>query len=177
MLVNILELMVRVLAPILSFTCDEVWDYYPEGLRELERAPAVALAGWPEASDFAPQIPAADATRIADEFVTLLDVREAVTKALEESPFKKSQEAALTITAPAAIIEVLQAQPAQLLPELFIVSEVALTTGEGTEVTVEVKPASGEKCPRCWNYRELGTDQSHPEVCSRCAAALTALGK
>jgi isoleucyl-tRNA synthetase len=175
-LANILEVLVRVLAPILSFTCDEVWDYYPEGLREPERPEAVALAGWPEAPDFAPPIPAADAERIADEFVTLLDVREAVTKALEESGFKKSQQAALVITAPAAISQVLAAQPVQLLPELFIVAEVALETGDGTDILVEVREADGEKCPRCWNYRELGSDPARPEVCARCARVLTELG-
>ena len=176
-LLNILEVMVRALAPILSFTCDEVWDNYPQGLCEPGRAEAVALAGWPEASDFAPQVPQAEAERISDEFVTLLDVREAVTKALEDSEFKKSQQAALTITAPSAIIEVLQAQPSGLLTELFIVSEVTLECGQDSEVLVQVSEATGQKCPRCWNYRELGADATHPDVCSRCAEVLSVLGK
>ncbi|MDR2035744.1 MAG: isoleucine--tRNA ligase [Coriobacteriales bacterium] len=175
-LANILEVLVRVLAPIWSFTCDEVWDYYPEGICEPDRAQAIALAGWPEATDFDPQVTAAEQARIADEFITVLDVREAVTKALEESAFTKSQQASLVITAPAGIIEVLKAQGEQLLTELFIVAEVELVAGEGTEVTVEVNAASGEKCPRCWNYRELGVDAAHPEVCERCAAVLTGLG-
>jgi hypothetical protein len=41
---------------------------------------------------------------------------------------------------------------------------------------VEVTRAAGEKCPRCWNIRELGTDVAHPAVCGRCAAVLTELG-
>lgn len=178
-LANILEVLVRVMAPVLSFTCDEVWDHYPEGLCEEGRAGAVALAGWPAASDFVPQVPAGEQERIADEFVVILDVREAVTKTLEGSDYGKSQQAALTITAPPAIIEVLQAQPKGLLTELFIVSEVSLvrSEGDGTEIAVAVQEASGEKCPRCWNYRELGTDPSHPEVCGRCAEVLTGLGR
>ncbi len=175
-LLNILEVLVRVLSPILSFTCDEVWDYYPQGLRYPGRPEAVALAGWPEASDFKPQVSASEQKRIADEFVTLLDVREAVTKALEESECKKSQQAALVMSAPSAIIEVLRAQPEDLLTELFIVSAVELEQSEGTDITVAVHEAAGEKCPRCWNYLELGTDPSHPEVCGRCAEVLTSLG-
>ena len=42
-------------------------------------------------------------------------------------------------------------------------------------MTVEVSPADGEKCPRCWNLRDLGTDAAHPEVCARCAGVLKAL--
>jgi isoleucyl-tRNA synthetase len=175
-LTNILEVLVRVLAPILSFTCDEVWDYYPAGLSTPNRAGAIALAGWPEAADFVPQIPPAEASRIASEFALILDVREVVTKALEESGCKKSQQAALTITAPPATLEVLAAQEEHLLEELFIVSEVLLAPGEGAEISVEVREAAGEKCPRCWNYRELGSDPTYPEVCQRCAAVLTSLG-
>lgn len=176
-LVNILEVLVRVLAPIMSFTCDEVWDYYPEGLREKDRVAAVALAGWPEASDFVPQIPASDAERIADEFITILDVREAVTKALEQSEFKKSQQAALVITAPSALIAVLEAQEAGLLEELFIVADVTLRKGLDLEVAVEVIEASGDKCPRCWNYRTLGGHADYPDVCTRCAEVLHGLGE
>jgi isoleucyl-tRNA synthetase len=62
-LMNILEVLVRVLAPILSFTCDEVWEHFPPALRGGQDRPAsVQLAGWPARSDFAPALPAADAT-------------------------------------------------------------------------------------------------------------------
>jgi len=40
------------------------------------------------------------------------------------------------------------------------------------ELAVEIHPASGEKCPRCWNLRDLGSDSEHPEVCARCAKVL-----
>ena len=175
-LTNILEVMARVLAPILSFTCDEVWEYYPKGICEQGRDQAIALAGWPEASDFYPQISDEEARRISDEFVTILDVREAVTKALEESPYTKSQQASLLIKVPSAIYEVLSAQQTGLIPELFKVCNVVMAVGEGAEVLVEVSEAKGERCPRCWNYRELGTDTSYPDVCQRCAAVLADLG-
>jgi len=175
-LVNILEVLVRIMAPILSYTCDEVWDYYPQGLSYPDKPPAIALAGWPEAADFDPQIPQTDAQRIVDEFAVLLDVREVVTKALEESEFTKSQQAALEIVAPGTIIDVLKAQDDQLLPELLIVSEVLLTVGNDSEIFVKVRHASGEKCPRCWNYRTLGANPAYSEVCVRCAAVLASVG-
>ena len=57
-LMNILEVLVRVLAPILSFTTDEVWESYPQGLRSENGHPqSVQLAGWPEDSDFMPAVP------------------------------------------------------------------------------------------------------------------------
>lgn len=174
-LTNILEVMVRTFAPILSFTCDEVWDYYPPGLSELNRVPAVALAGWPELSDFDPQISQDEAQRISDVFVLLLELREGVTKALEQSEFKKSQEAALIFTLSPGAHEMLSAQPTQLLTEFFIVSEVTLKRAESAETLIEVRKASGEKCPRCWNYRILGEDTNHPELCARCAQVLTEL--
>ena len=58
--------------------------------------------------------------------------------------------------------------------ELFIVSEVSFE--EGDELECAVGEAHGEKCPRCWNYRELGTQAAHPAVCARCAEVLDAIG-
>ena len=49
-----------------------------------------------------------------------------------------------------------------------------LVAGEGR--SVEVLHAHGETCPRCWNFRELGGDPAHPEVCGRCATVLGELG-
>ena len=57
-LFNILEVLVRVLSPILSFTADEVWECYPEAMRNREgRVCNVQLAGWPHRSDFVPALP------------------------------------------------------------------------------------------------------------------------
>ena len=80
-LMNILEVLVRVLAPVLSFTTDEVWEHYPQAMRERAGRPTnVQLAGWPKASDFAPAIPA-DGERVSEDFGVIMGVREVVTKA------------------------------------------------------------------------------------------------
>ena len=166
-LAQILGVLVRVLAPVLSFTCEEVWQFMPADLRD-ERS--VHLSDWPDlALD-------ADAGReLMVAFGELLDVRELVTKALEDArnakEIGKSQEASVQITAPAKTLKMLEARPSGALAELFIVGEVML--GVGDEVGVVVSRAAGDKCPRCWNIRDLGRDERHPEVCERCADVLS----
>lgn len=179
-LMHILEVLVRQLAPILTFTCDEVWEYYPDGLREENRAEAVQLAGWPEASDFNPTVPTSEAQSLLSDFEVVLGVRDAVTKALEqaraEKVIGKSQEAAVTVTVAPTAGDILRRLPGGTLEELFIVAAVNLLTEEDLpEPRVQVQKATGEKCPRCWNIRDLGGDSRYPEVCERCADVLSAL--
>ncbi|MCL2339714.1 MAG: isoleucine--tRNA ligase, partial [Actinomycetia bacterium] len=178
---QILETLVRLLAPILSFTCDEVWEYYPLGLVDADRPVSVLLAGWPTPVNLDPAPPTEEAERLLTDFAVVLNLREAVTKALEEARnhqvISKSQEALVTVQLPPEYWDILAALPADTLPELFIVSAVQLVAGPvDSAVQVDIQPASGQKCPRCWNLRELGSDPAHPEVCERCAAVLTALG-
>ena len=179
-LAHILELLVRQLAPILSFTCDEVWDFYPEGMRQQERVPAVALAGWPRIEDFAPAIPPSEEQSLLTDFETVLAVRDAVTKALEDARAQKtvgkSQEAAIGLRVTPDTAAILDKLPDGTLEELFIVAEVRVVVDEQlAETSVEISRATGEKCPRCWNIRELGHDARYPEVCDRCAAVLAEL--
>jgi isoleucyl-tRNA synthetase len=180
-LMHILEVLVRQLAPILTFTCDEVWEQYPEGLREENRAAAVQLAGWPELSDFTPAVPTEEAQRLLADFEIVLSVRDVVTKALEEARAEKvigkSQEAAVVVTVAPLAGDILQQLPAGTLEELFIVAEVRLTFEDGLlEPQAQIGKAAGEKCPRCWNIRELGSDSRYPEVCERCGEVLATLG-
>jgi len=164
----ILDAMVRLVAPILTFTSEEVWLAMPEALRG--DVVSVQLGGWPAvATD-----PIAGDLRAV--YGTVLEVKDVVTKALEEAradgTIGKSQEAAVTIEAPAEVVTALEARPA--LADLFIVSTVTLVPG-ADEVRVTVQRAEGEKCPRCWNIRtDIGSDAAHPEVCGRCAKVLGA---
>ena len=179
-MMNILEVLVRVLAPILSFTCDEVWECYPEAARNRAGRPeSVQLAGWPERADFTPALPdEAEADRVAERFGTALSVREAVTKALEDAReagvVKKSQEAAVTVTVPADLKLAVEQYGPEVFEELCIVSGVSFADGD--ELAASIAPAAGEKCPRCWNYRTLGGNAAHPHVCERCGDVLDAIG-
>jgi isoleucyl-tRNA synthetase len=166
-LAQVAAAMVRLVAPILTFTSEEVWTALPEPLRG--GADSVQLAGWPTLD-----VDERAAAGLRTAYGTVLGVRDVVTKSLEDArnagTIGKSQEATVTITAPAEVVESLRARPA--LADLFIVSDVKLEAGAaGTEVRID--RAEGEKCPRCWNIRtDVGQDAAHPEVCARCAAVL-----
>ena len=178
-LMNVLESLVRILAPVLSFTTDEVWEHYPEAERNRPgRVSNVQLAGWPRKGNFVPNVPEHAADDVYADFEQIMQVRDVVTKALEEArtakTVNKSQEAAVTVTAPADLAALLDRYGSEVLEELFIVSGVAVV--EGSELACEVKLAEGDKCPRCWNYRELGGNANHPHVCKRCGDALDSIG-
>jgi isoleucyl-tRNA synthetase len=177
---RICEAAVRLLAPILTFTCEEVWQHLPKIADRLE---SVHLAQFPDAADIlgSAAAPAEDAAQTRD-WATLLVVREQVLKALEEERnskrIGKSLEAQLIITAADPVYSVLQRHAAELR-YLFIVS--AATVAQGTAngsagVQVEVKKAEGAKCERCWNITpHVGEDKGYPTVCERCSPVLKEL--
>ena len=168
-----LHAVARALAPILSFTCEEVWDFLP---RQSGDAESVFLADFPtEWSEWF------DAD-LADKWDRLLDVRTEVQKALEavRAPKKEkqpgqigsSQEAHVTVAAQGATLELLRQYESEL-ERLFIVSHVTLKDAAPPAeqiVGASVVPAEGEKCPRCWNY--WIEPNSGAEVCGRCAGVL-----
>ena len=148
-------------SPIISFTAEEGWSHGPArwGLGEsvfLSELPGVE--GWEDSA-------------LAARWEGVLQVREAVTKAIEplraEKKLGKSQEARVTLSGPAWLSAFPQ------WAEILCVAEVE--TRPGAELTVAIEPAAGAKCPRCWRYqRDLGADAAHPEVCGRCAGQLAA---
>src|SRR3954469_973905 len=150
------EAMTRLLAPILSFTCDEVWQYLPKA----EGRPAsVHLAKFPESKDvLGDGVPEQD-SRQQEDWAQLLAVRDQVLKSLEEArnqkQIGKSLEAQVKVTASDPAYSVLE----RYKPDLryaFIVSQVELERGPSRNDTghlaVEVAKAAGTECERCWNY-------------------------
>ena len=177
-LLNILDVMVRVLAPILTFTTEEVWQHYPEGVKHCgENHESVQLASWPTRSGFKPELPA-DTSELEAKWVNIMLVRDVVTKALEEAraagTIKKSQEAAVSVSVPAGLLACVEGFAEEVFQELFIVASVKFE--QGVELSAAVSVADGEKCPRCWNITKLGGNEAHPDVCERCAAALDEIG-
>ena len=80
----------------------------------------------------------------------------------------------MTVRAPRSVLDVCERFDASVFEELFIVAGVTFEEADG--LAVEVVPAEGEKCPRCWNYRELGGNPNHPHVCARCGDVLDEIG-
>jgi len=170
------EALVRLLAPIMSFTAEEVWQYLPKAPH---REDSVHLALFPSTREIAPE---AD-SKSDEDWATLRSVRDEVLKALEEARNNKligtGLEAQVTLAAPDPVYSVL-ARHAGQLRYLFIVSAVTLVQGSGNgtgQVHVEIKKADGAKCERCWNYSiHVGEDKSYPTVCERCSAVLKEIG-
>jgi len=173
------EALVRILAPIMSFSCDEIWKSLPQ---VQGRPESVHLAGFWRAEEFLKGATDQDSTQTAD-WDTLHHVREQVLKALEDARHNKligaNLEAKVKLIASDAIYPVLERHKADLR-YLFIVSQVNVersASGNGTgALTVEVAKADGQKCERCWNYSvHVGEDRDYPTVCERCAPVLKEL--
>jgi isoleucyl-tRNA synthetase len=168
---KITEALVRLLAPILSFTADEVWDYLPavEG-----REASVHLALFPAPEDVYPEDPA----KLLAEWKQIFAVRDAALLVLEEARQEKrigkGLEAELLIQAAGELLELLRSHAAGL-KEILNVSGVNVI--EGPELSVAALPASGTKCNRCWNFMPVVANYGVWEtVCTRCHEALTTMG-
>jgi isoleucyl-tRNA synthetase len=174
-LLEILVALTKLMAPILSFTADEIWRMLPEGEKEPGRMASVYLAFSP-ASD--PRW--ADAA-LAQRWEQLLEVRTAVQGELEKQRRDKvigaSLEAKVELEATPDKYQLLK-QYEQDLPALFIVSQVVLDRVTNLPHPPDVRVrrvvrADGRKCERCWNYRPaVGTFPEHPTLCDRCIEAI-----
>jgi len=174
---RILEALARLLAPVMSFTCEEVWDYLPS---VPERPASVHVALFPTREEILGGARVPDDPKQLEDWTTLLGVREQVLKALEEArnakQIGKAVEAQVKIAAADPTYSVL-ARYRDQLRYLFIVSAVTLeqkASGNGTgPVAIQVSKAEGAKCGRCWNYSiHVGEDEDYPTVCERCSAVL-----
>ena len=172
------ETLARLLAPIMTFTCEEVWQYLPKTGSQEE---SVHLAQFPGANDILGG-GAKDDAKADEEWSRLRSVRDEVLKALEAARNNKligtGREALVAITASDPLYSLLH-RYADQLRYLFIVSQVSLAQGSGNgtgSVKLEVKKADGAKCERCWNYStRVGEDKAYPTICERCSAVLKEL--
>lgn len=164
---GILCTLVRVLAPILVHTCEEVWWELPG----TDKAESVHLTEFPEVEE-----------RFEDEelgrrWSRILELRDRVLLALEDARQKgvvgKPLESKIVISVPKEFYEFLRPYE-QVLASIFIVSQVELQ--QGAEEHIQVVPPSGTKCARCWLVLEsVGRHQEHPAICDRCVEALHAM--
>jgi isoleucyl-tRNA synthetase len=180
------QVLVRLLAPIMSFTAEEVWQFMPSVGEKLE---SVHLALFPTAEDVlgnTVHLPSSTGQslpshteQIRADWDRLLLVREEVFRLLETARKDKAigsgLQAKVTISAPAEAFSLLE-RYRETLRYLFIVSQVELkqlSGGNGAGLKVQVSPAEGKKCERCWNYStHVGLDPKYPTVCERCSASL-----
>jgi len=168
--------LVRLAAPLLAFTTEEVWaaTRLPAG------APAsVHMAEFPAPAELLAGLDADDDALLLS-WESLLLVRNEVLKTLEEARAARligaPLEAKLILEATGERLDLLRRYEAQL-PALFIVSEVELKAasepGADPSLRVTVERTSATKCERCWKYtRDVGADPALPAVCAPCAEAV-----
>ncbi|MGQ0812640.1 MAG: isoleucine--tRNA ligase [Nitrospiraceae bacterium] len=173
-LLDILVSLTKLMAPILSFTADEIWRMLPEMARKTQGAGSVHLTSFPDTD------PRWNDAELAQRWDQLLDVRTTAHSELEKQRREKmigsSLEARVAIQANSDKYEFLKHHEHDL-PSLLIVSQVELSKVQHLphkpDFAVTVVKANGEKCERCWNYREaVGKDATHPTLCDRCVEAI-----
>jgi isoleucyl-tRNA synthetase len=169
---EIMTALTLMLAPVLVFTAEEVYNYFPESARKFETVHAL---DWPEYN------PDAVDLELEKKWRKLLEIKEKVNNTLEKSrtagTVGHSLDAHCTLkTSSEEIYQLLESQKA-MLERFFIVSQVRLEKCDKTEaedgLDILVEHAKGEKCQRCWNYDEgTGSNEKYPNTCPRCADIL-----
>jgi isoleucyl-tRNA synthetase len=171
---EILDTLLRLLAPVLSFTAEEAWQHMPARKEQSVHLAAFPLLH-PEWKD----------DSLVGRWDRIMKVRGDVSKALELARTAKtighSLDAGVTMSAPAELLGFLREYEHEL-QSIFIVSKVTLAdslTGEFWEseniegLKLQVEAAPGTKCERCWCYsEELGSHAGHASICPKCTAAV-----
>ena len=174
---RIAEAFVRWIAPVLSFTADELWGYLPAATDRGERAGNVLFATWYDGLAPLPD----DAPLAAADFDRLLALREQVAKVLEpmraNGQIGAALEAEITVTAGSEVAARLQPL-AEELRFLFISGDVAVVPAQTDDIFVNAQPTSKAKCVRCWHHRaDVGVAPAHPQLCGRCVSNIEGAGE
>ena len=172
---KVLSSIARLIAPIMSFTADEIWSFMPHA--SSDNTESIFLNEMPEKSGII----------LTDEFKTKWDIiyklREDAKKALEikraEKVIGASLEAKVTVFADTSVFDSI-VKIKNELSSIFIVSDVDVINGgtgdfkgEYESVSMTVEKATGAKCERCWVYSEsVGKDSNHPTLCERCVKVI-----
>ena len=173
---EILEVIVRLMAPVLSFTAEEIWQHMPGD----DRSRSVHSECFARAKDefLDPEL--------AKKWETIIAVRKETAKALElarkEKKIGHSLDASVTLSVPSGLFRELEPYRDQLR-SIFIVSSVDLLeeaeSANGIEsetvpgLKIGVSPSGAPKCERCWVHDpSVGEDTQHPTICDRCLGAL-----
>ncbi len=175
---HILSAMVRLLAPVLAYTCEEIWKFMPHV--KGEDTVSVMLNDMPKACGMY------DNEGLEAKWNKLIDVRNDVNRALEparnEKLIGKSLDADVTVYAKGDLEELLKEVGEKELAEIFITSKAVVKdmqeaddkAFEGDVVKVSVEADSNEKCGRCWVHSEtVGTIEGFDGICADCVEKLT----
>ncbi|MGN0585629.1 MAG: isoleucine--tRNA ligase [Ruminococcus sp.] len=166
---RILSAITRMIAPILSFTAEEIWSFMPHS--ESDNTESVFLNDMPAKSE----LTASDEFTSKWELIyqTRIDVNKVLEEKRNEKLIGKSLEAAVTIAAADDASFKILSENAELLASVLIVSSVEVVRSESGGAVYTVTKAEGEKCERCWIYStSVGKNTAHPTLCARCAGVI-----
>jgi isoleucyl-tRNA synthetase len=178
-LYRIAEALARLMAPIMVFTAEEIWQHLPEFEGKAE---SIHLTLFPEVDKTQQD------AELAEQWKAIKQVRAEVTKALETARAQKtighSLDAAVTVGVEETLYAKLEPYKEELR-SIFIVSQAELSPGvltdadhrgDGNSISVRILPAQGEKCARCWVYDPaVGSHTDHATICGRCYEALQSI--
>ena len=168
---RILRALTTLVAPIIPFTAEEIWSHIPESKQYNKQS--VMFNDIPKPSR-------KGESAFMERWDKLIAVRDDVNKALEyaraDKRIGKSLEAKVALYCKGELLDFLKQHESEL-SAIFIVSQVELAEGEGSVkgeavdgLSLEILPAQGEKCERCWMFSEtVGNSQEHKTLCERCA--------
>ena len=169
---HITQQLVRLMAPVLSFTAEEIWSTLNPGKDVTEAS--VFFETWK-----VPLPAPVDEAALVTRWALLREVRAVASKSIEDvrtaGGVGSSLQAEIVIEAPAATLAEL-ARLGDDLKFVFITSQAIAK--KGAELKVTVAPSTTAKCDRCWHYRsDVGADANHPGTCARCISNLYGAGE
>ena len=162
---DILKIMTKLLAPILSFTAEEIWSYIR--LSNSDAAESVLLTDMPKTDN------KYEDNILVEKWDKIYELREEALSAIEKARAEKlvghPLDAKVVFTLPEKEYNIFKDMD-KILAMILIVSKVEVKQGERN---ITVVKAEGTKCDRCWKYNEhVGEDTEHPTICPECIGAL-----
>ena len=167
----ILDSLVRIIAPLTSFTAEEIWKYMNKS--KSEKVESVMLTTYPEVN------PEYENEELRAKWEKIVKIKEIVSKKLEEARAEKtighSLNAKVTLFAEGDLYSFIK-ENKDLLQTVFIISNLEIEENQRSneeKLGVKIEQAEGKKCERCWMYSTtVGEDKENPTICHKCSEAL-----
>lgn len=175
-LLHITQTLLKLMAPVLSFTAEEAWGILLNSTLK-SSSDIGRLTIFTECFHTMPAV--SGAQELAQRWTRLREIRALVMRKLEDlrsaGSIGSSLQGEVDLTASGHDLALLQSVADQL-PFIFIVSRVVVQSGTG-ELDISITPSTHQKCERCWHWRDdIGQDPVHPNICGRCVDSLNEAG-
>ena len=173
---HVTQSLLRLMAPILSFTAEEAWSFFADPQTFIASDETI----FTQTVHLLPQV--ADGAGLLQRYAALREIRTEVSKQLEEvriaGGIGSSLQAEVELRASAEKFALLQSLGDDLRFVLITSQARVVEVASPADESIAVTPSIAPKCERCWHYRaEVGTDVAHPELCARCVANLFGAGE